>query len=194
MTFIPGICFCVAPGMSSGVDVLYTLRPAGFQLGTNTNLNEVFRRESARSFGGSEPLGGSGASVRADGPVAKIDFLLSAPSIGEHLASPTNPGRCTGFMANANYTGGDHNRHRYGEGRFFITSKEIAERIMSMVVPGIEIKNAGLGTNSQEWATVFDNIRGSGSNTADWLSNLQAALLGSINHVAIAYLIFRERR
>lgn len=192
MSFIPGICFCIAPGLSGDFNVRYLLRPHGFQLGSNTNPNEIFRAESGRGLGGSVPLGGSGASVRSSSPADKIDFLLRDALIGEHLASPTSPADCTGFMANEDYTGGAVNRHRNGRGKFFLTSKQIAERIMSMMVPGINIKNAGLGTNSQDWASVFDQVRGSGSNTAGWLANLQNALMGSVNHVAIAYLIFRE--
>lgn len=183
---IPGICLCVAPGITERDTVSYALRPRGFEHGA------AIRRHIFYGSNGAPLPGGGSAMVNARSPVAKIEFFFQGHELGERLASIHDPGYTNGFMANGNYTGGSSNRHRHGHGRYFVASQAIFEQIVSAIGASSPLPGGGLASDAGDWLEVADQIRGSGSNYGAWFSQLNALMRGSMNQAVFAYLLFRS--
>ncbi len=93
-------------------------------------------------------------------------------------------------MANGDFTNGEINRPLHGHGRWFITNKVLAEKILKMMLPGVSFNNDGSLSHVNDWIKIINIIQNSGSNVSAWLENLNSVLMGSMNYVVIAYLEF----
>ncbi len=186
---IPGICLCHAPALERGANVLYALYPNGFNAGTGVSTSDpVFLDPEGNAL-----PGGGAAQVRARGPLGKIEFFVEGAFVGRYGGSTSSPRRITGYMANSGYMGGQADRPRRGEGRYVITSREIARRIASALYLENEIPTeGGLSASFSEFLEVADKFRGNGSEFAAWYQHLSSALRGSMNLAALAYLLFQE--
>ena len=109
---MPGICLCIAPGVGANADVMYSLYPSGFLQGSGTRTPDTLFFDS-----GGNGLSAGWASVRTRGPLGKIEFFMNDAFAGRYSGTTSSPMPITGFMANAEYTGGSANRHRRGRGR-----------------------------------------------------------------------------
>jgi len=83
---LPGICLCVAPGVSADADVMYSLYPQGFLAGSGISTNDPIFFDS----GGSPMMSGT-ASVRTNGPIARIEFFMQAAFVGRYSGSTASP-------------------------------------------------------------------------------------------------------
>lgn len=183
---IPGICLCLAPGLGAQADVTYCLYPNGFLSGSGAITNDPIFHDADGT-----PMSSRFAQTRARGPLAKIDYFLQGAFVGRYSGTTSSPMPITGFMANANYTGGAENRHRRGRGRYVITSRELAQR----VAQALHLDNAlpsetGLGSSFADFLEVADQFRGRGSEFAAWFNTLNAALRGTMNLAVLSYLRF----
>lgn len=186
---IPGICLCLAPGLGRDAQVRYSLGPMGFINGPG----EQARTNDAIFFDGAgNPLPGGGTAQQVtQGPLGKIEFFLQGAFVGRYAGSTSSPAPITGYMANEGYTGGSANRHRRGQGRYVVTSREAARRIaqalhLDQAIPS----EAGLAGNFSDFLGHLDAFRGHGSQFAAWFQNLNAVGRGTMNLAVLSYLHF----
>ncbi len=192
MSLIPGICLCGAPGihMSGSAFVLYSLYESGFaDSSVHRPPGEIFRREVAGGM--DRPTGRPSASVRSQYPVASIEFFLSAPMIGEFLASPTSLRRCTGYMASSEAIGGGAGvAHRRGHGQYMIVNRELAQRLVSPTAGAIKFPKTSNEDFIEQWTGYIDELRGNGSDLQARLQQMMAITRGSMNQAVVAVLHF----
>lgn len=181
---ISGVCLCYAPGITERDQVNFSMNGRCFELGANHRAEGPF-------------VDGRGNSIRSavltsgvvGGPVAKIEFFLTT-AFGEYIASPTQPGLLTGYMANGNYTGRGANRHRRGTGRYFLAPLALIEQLGNLLRTDFPIPKMAHVEHADELLQVVDAARGAGSNLGAWFSNFAAVLRGSGNQCMLAWLKF----
>jgi len=195
MSIIPGICLCGAPGINmSGSDtVLYSLHESGFTDSSARRApGQIFQSVSGRGVHQRvSPTGNPNASVRSQHPVDVIEFFLSAPMVGEYLASPTNLRQCSGYMTSSQaFGGGAGVPHRRGRGQYLLVNKTLAERLLSYTAGGIKLPKTSNEDFMEQWVGYLDEIRGEDSEVLARIDHMTAIVRGSMNQVVVAVLHF----